>query len=56
MPFYTPKFSVSEFEGSNGILASEHLQYLEAGATLDANFFKEQQKFCIHDNRGQGHP
>lgn len=39
MPFYTPKFSVTEFEGSNGILASEHLQYLEAGATLDSSVF-----------------
>lgn len=39
MPFYTPKFSVTEFTGSNGILASEHLQYLEAGATLDATKF-----------------
>lgn len=39
MPFYTPKFSVSEFTGGNGILASEHLQYLEAGATLDATKF-----------------
>lgn len=39
MPFYTPRFEVSEFSGSNGILASEHLQYLEAGATLDATKF-----------------
>lgn len=39
MPFYTPKFSVSDFSGGNGILASEHLQYLEAGATLDATKF-----------------
>ena len=39
MPFYTPKFSVTEFTGSNGILASEHLQYLEAGATLDSAVF-----------------
>lgn len=39
MPFYTPSFSVSEFTGGNGILASIHLQYLEAGATLDAAAF-----------------
>lgn len=39
MPFYTPKFEVTGFTGSNGILASEHLQYLEAGATLDATAF-----------------
>lgn len=39
MPFYTPKFEVTGFTGSNGILASEHLQYLEAGATLDAAAF-----------------
>lgn len=39
MPFYTPKFSVTDFSGGKGILASEHLQYLEAGATLDASKF-----------------
>ncbi len=39
MPFYTPKFSVTDFSGGKGILASEHLQYLEAGATLDAKKF-----------------
>ena len=39
MPFYTPKFEVGEFSGGKGILASEHLQYLEAGATLDATKF-----------------
>lgn len=40
MSFYTPKFSVTEFTGRKGILASEHLQYLEAGATLDATKFE----------------
>lgn len=40
MSFYTPKFSVTEFTGGKGILASEHLQYLEAGATLDATKFE----------------
>lgn len=39
MPFYTPKFEVSDFTGGKGILASEHVQYLEAGATLDATAF-----------------
>src|SRR5690625_4844427 len=39
MPFYTPKFEVSDFSGGKGILSSEHLQYLEAGATLDATAF-----------------
>lgn len=39
MPFYTPKFSVTDFSGGTGILASEHIQYLEAGATLDAAKF-----------------
>lgn len=39
MPFYTPSFEVSDFSGQKGILASEHIQYLEAGATLDATKF-----------------
>ncbi|MBM7600433.1 hypothetical protein JOC34_002824 [Virgibacillus halotolerans] len=39
MPFYTPKFEVTDFSGGKGILASDHLQYLEAGATLDATAF-----------------
>lgn len=39
MPFYTPSFSRTDFQGGNNILASEHLQYLEAGATLDGTTF-----------------
>lgn len=39
MPFYTPKFEVSDFSGGKGVLASDNLQYLEAGATLDATAF-----------------
>lgn len=39
MPFYTPKFEVTGFNGQKGILSSDHLQYLEAGATLDATKF-----------------
>lgn len=39
MPFYTPKFEVSDFNGQKGILASEHVQYIEAGGTLDATKF-----------------
>lgn len=39
MAFYTPKFEVEEFSGVKGILASEHVQYIEAGATLDAKAF-----------------
>lgn len=39
MPFYTPKFEVTGFSGQKGILASEHIQYLEAGGTLDATKF-----------------
>lgn len=39
MPFYTPKFEVTDFKGQKGILASEHVQYIEAGATLDATKF-----------------
>src|SRR5699024_9029286 len=33
---YGPKFDGTEFRGGKNILASEHLQYLENGATLDA--------------------
>lgn len=39
MPLYTPKFSNTEFSGGKNILASEHLQFIEAGATLDATAF-----------------
>lgn len=39
MPLYTPKFSQTEFRGGKNILASEHLQFVEAGATLDATKF-----------------
>lgn len=41
MPFYTPKFEVTGFTGQKGILASEHIQYNEAGGTLDASKFSE---------------
>lgn len=41
MPFYTPKFEVTGFTGQKGILASEHIQYIEAGGTLDASKFSE---------------
>ena len=36
---YGPKFGGTEFRGGKNILASEHLQYLENGATLDAVAF-----------------
>lgn len=36
---YGPKFGGTEFRGGKNILASEHLQYLENGATLDAEAF-----------------
>ena len=39
MAAYTPKFSRSEFRGGKNILASEHLQYVHGGATLDAKAF-----------------
>ena len=39
MPLYTPKFSNEEFSGGKNILASEHLQFIEGGATLDATAF-----------------
>src|SRR6185312_11821726 len=39
MPLYTPKFSNTGFTGGKNILASEHLQFVEGGATLDASKF-----------------
>lgn len=36
MAGYTPKFGGTDFVGGKNILASEHLQFIEAGATLDA--------------------
>ena len=39
MPLYTPKASETEFRGGKNILASEHLQFIEAAATLDAEAF-----------------
>lgn len=39
MPLYTPKFSNTDFTGGKNILASEHLQFVEGGATLDATKF-----------------
>src|SRR5699024_10750907 len=36
---YGPKFAGTEFRGGKNILASEHLQCLENGATLDAAAF-----------------
>lgn len=39
MPLYTPKFSNEAFKGGKNILASEHLQFIEGGATLDATAF-----------------
>jgi len=39
MPLYGPKISQTEFRGGKNILASEHLQFIEGGATLDATAF-----------------
>jgi hypothetical protein len=39
MPLYGPKFSETDFRGGKNILASEHLQFIEGGATLDATKF-----------------
>lgn len=39
MGLYTPKFSSTGFKGGKNILASEHLQMIEGGATLDAKKF-----------------
>lgn len=38
---YTPKFGGTEFRGGKNILASEHFQFIEGGATLDAEAFGE---------------
>lgn len=39
MPLYTPTSSETGFRGGKNILASEHLQFIEAAATLDAEAF-----------------
>ena len=39
MPIYTPKFTETEFRGGKNILASEHVQFIEGGATLDGAAF-----------------
>lgn len=39
MPIYTPKAYETEFRGGKNILASEHFQFIEAGATLDGTEF-----------------
>lgn len=39
MPLYGPKFSETDFRSGKNIIASEHLQFIEAGATLDATKF-----------------
>lgn len=36
---YGPIFRKTEFQGGKNILASEHLQYIEGGATLDHTKF-----------------
>lgn len=36
---YVPKFKKADFVGGKNILASEHLQYIEGGATLDHTKF-----------------
>jgi hypothetical protein len=38
---YTLNTSQTDFRGGKNILASEHMQWLEAGATLDAEAFGE---------------
>lgn len=39
MPLYTPKFTNTDFNGGRNILASEHLEFVKGGATLDATKF-----------------
>lgn len=36
---YTPKFSNTQFNGGKNILASQNVQYIHGGATLDAKAF-----------------
>ena len=36
---YGPRFTKTDFRGGKNILASEHLQYVEGGATLDHTKF-----------------
>lgn len=36
---YGPRFSSTDFVGGKNILASEHLEYVKGGATLDASKF-----------------
>lgn len=38
---YGPRFSKTGFDGGKNILASEHLEYVKGGATLDASKFDE---------------
>lgn len=39
MPAYSGVITKTGFSGGKNILASEHLQFIEAGATLDASSF-----------------
>ncbi|MBO0602707.1 hypothetical protein I2483_13650 [Sporosarcina sp. E16_3] len=42
MPLYTPKFTKPVFKGGKNILASEHLEFIKGGATLDATKFAKK--------------
>jgi len=46
MPIYTPKYTEKPFKSGKNILASEHLQYIEGGATLDAAKFGAKYIDC----------
>jgi len=39
MPAYNGKITETAFKGGKNILASEHVQFIEGGATLDAKAF-----------------
>lgn len=39
MGLYTPKFTNTQFKGGKNIIASEHLEMIKGGATLDATKF-----------------
>lgn len=42
MPVYGPVFKEHDFHGGTNILASEHFQFIEGAATLDAEKFDKE--------------
>lgn len=68
MPIYSGKTTATELRGGKNILASEHLQFIEAGGTLDGSEFEtgivesgklvcrdlETGKFVPYDETAEG--